>query len=316
MAKFENTFSWSRSRDGTFKECRRKYWFTYYGSWGGWETYAPQESREAYLLKKTQTRWMWAGSVVHKSLENVLKRTRSGDEPALDTVVTEAVSGMRAQFLESRRGDIRRNTRAQALAEHEYLENIPGDEWVAVRDLVVQCIENYWKSDIRREVNSLEPHAWLSIEDLCSHDFEGTKVWVVPDLAYRRHDGTTVLVDWKTTRAESAPDPIQLVIYALYSIIYWGASPANIHALEVRLCTGATHSVPVDDPQVIQVQQYMRDSIAEMQAVLADNARNLAEKSAFPMTDDRTKCHECVFRALCHGFPWRGIGQRNGSYPS
>lgn len=307
MAKFANTFSWSRSRDGIFKDCRRKYWLTYYGSWGGWEREAPRPAREAYLLKKTQTRWMWAGSVVHQSLEDVLKRTRAGNEPTLSSVVAETVSRMRAEFLQSRRGDIRHNSRAQALAEHEYLENVPDQEWVAVRELVVQCLENYWKSDIRQEVRSQQDHAWLSIEDMVTYDFEGTKVWVVPDLAYRRQDGTTVLIDWKTTRAESPPDPIQLVIYAIYAVTYWGSTPQNVSAMEMRLFAGTALNVPVSESDIADVRNYMRDSIADMQSSLADIPRNIANIASFPMTDDPAKCEECVFRALCFGVPWRGV---------
>ena len=42
MADLANEFSWSRSRDATFHECRRRYFYQYYGAWGGWETTAPE----------------------------------------------------------------------------------------------------------------------------------------------------------------------------------------------------------------------------------------------------------------------------------
>ena len=32
--EFRNNFSWSVSRDSTFLECPRKYYFNYYGAWG------------------------------------------------------------------------------------------------------------------------------------------------------------------------------------------------------------------------------------------------------------------------------------------
>jgi hypothetical protein len=37
MPELTNDFSWSRSRDNTFQECKRRYYYHYYGSWGGWE---------------------------------------------------------------------------------------------------------------------------------------------------------------------------------------------------------------------------------------------------------------------------------------
>ena len=36
MADLQNEFSWSKSRHEKFDECRRAYFYTYYGSWGGW----------------------------------------------------------------------------------------------------------------------------------------------------------------------------------------------------------------------------------------------------------------------------------------
>ena len=34
--EFKNDFSWSFSRDSAFNTCKRKYYYSYYGSWGGW----------------------------------------------------------------------------------------------------------------------------------------------------------------------------------------------------------------------------------------------------------------------------------------
>ena len=48
MAELANEFSWSRSRDATFHDCRRRYFYQYYGAWGGWETTAPEEVRRLY----------------------------------------------------------------------------------------------------------------------------------------------------------------------------------------------------------------------------------------------------------------------------
>src|SRR2546422_620828 len=45
MAELKNEFSWSRSRDNAFQECKRKYFYHYYGAWGGWDAAAPQEVR-------------------------------------------------------------------------------------------------------------------------------------------------------------------------------------------------------------------------------------------------------------------------------
>ena len=52
MAELRNEFTWSKSRHEKFSECRRAYFYTYYGSWGGWEAETGSAVRELYVLKK------------------------------------------------------------------------------------------------------------------------------------------------------------------------------------------------------------------------------------------------------------------------
>ncbi len=74
MSDFKNEFSWSVSRDSLFKECRRKYYYNYYGSWGGWDkNHRDKTTRILYVLKSLQNRWQWKGSTVHHEIEKVLK---------------------------------------------------------------------------------------------------------------------------------------------------------------------------------------------------------------------------------------------------
>jgi hypothetical protein len=42
---FANRFGWSLSREATFDHCRRRYFFHYYLSWGGWQAGAPAIAR-------------------------------------------------------------------------------------------------------------------------------------------------------------------------------------------------------------------------------------------------------------------------------
>ena len=80
MAQLINELSWYHSRRNTFEECQRKYFYQYYGSWEGWLWNATQRQKELYLHKKLVNRWMWMGTVVHKTIEFLLKQHREGDE--------------------------------------------------------------------------------------------------------------------------------------------------------------------------------------------------------------------------------------------
>src|SRR3989304_4064769 len=75
MADLVNEFSWSRSRDNLFQECRRKYFYHYYGAWGA---DSPEETRALYVLKQLSSRQQWAGKVVHEGVEWVLRALFEG----------------------------------------------------------------------------------------------------------------------------------------------------------------------------------------------------------------------------------------------
>src|SRR5262245_42335161 len=120
MADLTNEFSWSRSRDNAFQECRRRYFYQYYGSWGGWEADAPPEVRRLYVLKQLGSRQMWAGRVVHDAVEMALHVFREGREVPVEPFVADVVERMRSEWRSSRDGRYRDAPKTVALFEHEY----------------------------------------------------------------------------------------------------------------------------------------------------------------------------------------------------
>ena len=102
MPPFENVFSWSFSRARTFEDCPRKYWFHYYGSWGGWNADADPRARELYKLKNLTNLHLLAGDVVHRALERSLQALRRGAETEPETLVGWCKSEMQRGFAESR----------------------------------------------------------------------------------------------------------------------------------------------------------------------------------------------------------------------
>ncbi|MBT4250299.1 hypothetical protein HOD84_08170, partial [bacterium] len=76
--EFKNRFSWSFSRDNAFNTCKRKYYYSYYGSWGGWNKDADELSKKLYLLNKMSSLPMLAGTIVHDEVERTLKAVRYG----------------------------------------------------------------------------------------------------------------------------------------------------------------------------------------------------------------------------------------------
>ncbi len=299
MADFQNRFTWSRSRAGMFESCAYRYYLNYYGSWGGWSWNADPLIRRTYILKQLQSRWMWAGSLVHDSIERVLHTLRAGDSVDPHQVTEWTIEKMRRDFVSSRGGGYLQKPKTCALDEHHYGQEHPSVDWVAVRDHVTLCLENFFASSYYELAQELEGEAWLSIEEMDSFELDGTTVWAIPDFAYRDAHGSIWIVDWKTGKNFCDPDPIQLACYALYAAGRWNASPESIQTVEFNLAHGKGHHSQITPAILETVHNEIQGSVREMKSLLDDPDGNIASANRFDPTTNADQCSRCKFREIC-----------------
>ncbi len=303
MADLQNEFSWSKSRHEKFGECRRAYYYAYYGSWGGWEAEPGTPVRELYVLKKLSSRWQWAGSVVHESLRQLLHRARvTGEFMPADQLAQRTRERARAEWATSREKSYwREASRIKGLVEHEYGEAVAGEEWKRLYEHVVEgSLRAFYASEAFDEIRRTPGERWLTVDELDHWIFEGTKVWVAIDFAYRDADGRVHILDWKTGK-ERGVDHTQVGIYALYAAKKWGVPEDAVTGGLVYLVGGGPErvSAAADAVALDRCAGEMRASIAAMKAALADPERNLARLEAFPQLEERDACRRCPFRRPC-----------------
>jgi hypothetical protein len=306
MADLQNEFSWSKSRHEKFSECRRAYFNAYYGSWGGWEAEPGSPVRELYVLKKLSSRWQWAGSVVHGAVRQVLQRAKAtGDLLPLEKVLDRTRARARAEWATSRdKSYWREASRIVGLVEHEYGDPVPGDDWRRLYDQVVEgSLRAFYASDVLQQILRTPRADWLTVDELDAWTFEGTKIWVAIDFAFRDPDGRIHVLDWKTGK-ERGVDHTQVGIYALYAQRKWGVPMDGVLGGLVYLVqpAGAAAervSVAADEAALAACMAEMRASIAGMKALLEDPDRNVARPAAFPQVDERSACRRCPFRRPC-----------------
>lgn len=302
MAELTNDFTWSKSRHEKFKQCARAYWLTYYGSWGGWNADTGSAVRELYVLKRLSSRWQWAGSVVHSALERVLLAARAGRPfPPVDDLVRRVRDRARAEWVGSREKSYWRDPKnSVGLVEHEYADAVASEEWKTLWDQVIEgSLRSFYASDTLSRIQRIPREHWLTVDELDHFVFEGTKVWVAIDFAYRDPEGRVHLLDWKTGR-EHDVDHVQLGIYALYAQQKWGVPTEQVVGGLVYLQGGANRvNVQVDAAALDQCRDTMRGSIEAMKSRLDDRARNLAAADQFPLPDERERCRQCPFRRPC-----------------
>ena len=181
MADLVNEFSWSRTRDNVFKECRRRYYYQYYGAWGGWEAGADPLVRRLYVLKQLGTRQMWAGRLVHETIERALLAMRDGHALSEAALIEDTVRQMRLEWKGSRDGIYREYPKRTGLFEHEYGVPIRDSEWQALRDHIVRCLRNFHRLPLLEDIKRTPTERWTFIEDIGSFPFEGTKLFSAPD---------------------------------------------------------------------------------------------------------------------------------------
>ena len=302
----KNVFSWSKSRHGKFTDCRRLYWFHYYGSWGGWDVQrAPPEVRERYILKNLSTRQQWAGSVVHAAIGEALEQIRGGARPTLDAVRRRTHELMRAQFRASRQGAYRLNPkRNPGLVEHELKLAVPDDEWRRNWENAALSLQRFFEAGWPERARALAPGDWLPVDAVDSFLLDGIKVFAAPDFALREGK-KLILVDWKTGQPREE-DRDQVQGYALFAADKWQVPPENIVARLVYLGAGQEIDVDVAAGALDAFRAHFRASVEAMKACLRNPEANEAEMADFPCAEARERCRFCAFARLCRQAPSPG----------
>jgi hypothetical protein len=299
MGELVNEFSWSRSRDATFQDCRRRYYLHYYGAWGGWDTTAPADVRRLYVLKQLASRQMWAGRIVHDAIEMALHVYQQRREVPVEPFIADVIERMRSEWRSSRDGRYREAPKTPALFEHEYALDLKPEVWQMLRRNVETCLRNFFRLPLLAEIRRTPPEHW-SIEHWSKvFDFEGTPVWIAPDFGFWNDAGRLTLVDWKTGASDPESTSFQLGCYALYAREVLGVEPAKVDLLEANLREPAVTPLGWDDGRLEKIRDQLRLSIRSMRAYLADPAQNMARMDDFERTEELRICRWCNFKVVC-----------------
>ncbi len=281
-------FSWSASRHDTFQSCRRRYYYSYYAS---------HEDEEIKRLKKLSALPLWAGSVVHDTIEWFLKKHDALPPPEeQDALIRRVVhTGMVSDWRESELG-----SRRFRLFEHEYDQPVEREDKRIAVNVVMRSLQHFFRSDTLREALAAGRDRWLALEDLVSFHVGDVEVYLRMDLAFRDHEGRVVIVDWKTGRREGRFNEIQVAGYALYATeVGWVSSAEEIQTeLNYLVIPRATRR-GVDSRKVEHARSFIARSASRMKELLVDPLENHARLEDFPMIDRPRVCRRCNFRRLC-----------------
>jgi hypothetical protein len=305
MVDLVSRFSWSFTRQSAFEACKRRYYYQYYGHWGGWDRAAPPEAQLCYRLGKMKSLPMVTGSIVHEQIGALLESIRRGRPFALPELQLGAAKKLALAVGQSQdrrwRNDPKRNTN---LYEHYYGGGLPPEAVTAAEAHASGCLERFFSSGVLDVIALSEPRSWR-IEEKAEWQVEGIQVMAIADLALPA-EGRLVIYDWKTGRDDGAYDA-QLGVYGLAAREVWGYAPAQTVLRLLYLGDGVLKEHAFSEAQAEDAGRAIAEGAGKMLALLTDRARNTAHRDAFPMTPDRARCDPCFFQELCYGSPGRVV---------
>lgn len=298
MTDFKNEFSWSKSRDSTFKECPRKYYYNYYGYWDGWKDFMDEKKKKLHYLKKIKTKQIWIGEKVHEVIEFVLRKYRAGEKISLSHALSIIRARLDSEFNES---IIKRYTgfhsKLTKLFEHEYEIEINKKEKEELFDLAARAIVNFFNSDVFMEIRQVPVEDWILLEDFLKFDYKGNTIFLSIDFALKK-DGKIILYDWKTGQQRFAEPDLQLSIYSMYVAEKFNIEPANIIAKIYNVTIDKEDSFKIDEKKIKNTKKYIEESIEKMKDNLINPKENFAEEKHFQKKEG-WYCNRCNFRKIC-----------------
>ena len=281
-------FAWSASRHDTFATCPRKYYYSYY---------AVVEDPEVERLKQLSALALWAGSVVHETIEEFLRTNDSIPPPEVQEALIKSVVHQRmlGEWKQSEGG-----TEGFRLFEHEYAQPIEQEDKKILVGIVMRSLRHFFKSPILREAFRVSRSSWLSMEELVSFHVGDVPVFLRMDLAFRDERGRVRIVDWKTGRRAGKNNDLQIAGYALYAAEQgWVSSATEISTELAYLFWPKYVRKDVTQPVLDHARGFVTRSASTMRALLNDPVANRARLEDFPRVDRPPVCRRCNFRKLC-----------------
>jgi len=313
MGNLENKLIWSSSRINTLDFCARKYYFSYYQSWGGWEYDASPETKKTYMLKNRQNIWGWIGDKTHEAIKKYLIIPKANENSIKKAVLHE----MDLEFNQSRmKTYINGNLKTFGLIEHYYGKEVSDNEFIEIKERVMDNFEAFLKCKylpgILELKNSKGGMRLLKVDP--GQDFEkmrfqvselnNTEIYALPDLYYELRENEYLILDWKTGeyRKEGEIPSVQLRAYGLrlQNVEKIDVNKNKVEALEVYLPDFKEIGSILNTDHMASIVIRIKEDLCRMESFLLDPRINTPkEKEYFEKTDCEGKCIGCQFQELC-----------------
>ncbi len=296
-------FAWSVSRYRTLQECARKYFYSTYGMWGGWEDDASAERRLAYRLKKLESLDASIGTAIHRRAYELTTLAQEGQElPSADALREQTRSELGKLYRADRETFLRAPKNEPMLRTFYYGDGPSEKVLERVRTKLENCLPHLRNRDLWGRIRDWEIGvAYASNPDQFTDpvvEVDGVPVYADPDLLLRESNGDVFTVlDWKTGVPRER-DQRQIAVYGL--AVRERFDPEVIKGRLVYLLDGSGREVELRPAHIRRAEEWIRAGIEEMRGFVADPEVNRPRpKDDFPLTQDRRACGRCPYFEMC-----------------
>ena len=277
---------WSFSRYETFSNCKRKYFYNYYGKH---DTEFNIEKID--FLKGLTSIPFEIGTISHDVIEVVLKRllktTGPIDRKRFELYLEKHIlTKLDKNFFETYYGG---------------LEEIELDQLL---DKTKRCLNNFLASnrfEWIRDIAIAEKDNWL-IEPpgYGESRLDEMKLYCKVDFLTPL-DGKIVILDWKTGKKNEEKHSKQLVGYASWALHNMDMEAPKIEAIMVYLFPEYDEiTINVNEHDLMEYKEIMIMQTREMYSYCSDFEENQPlAKEEFPMIEDTKSCKYCNYKELC-----------------
>ena len=284
---FTHILGWSFSRYDTFSDCKRKYYYQYYGK------YDPQYKRDKIdFLKGLTSIPMEIGIVSHDVIQSVLERLLKSTAP-IDT-----------EKFEAHLKNIIRSRLEKIFFETYYveLEKIEPDQ---LFEKTSACLNNFLASkrfEWIKDKAIAEKDNWLIEPSKYGESrLDGLKLYCKVDFLIP-FEGKIFILDWKTGKKDGDKYSKQLVGYAAWASYHLDRVASDIEPIIAYLHPEYEEiSLKPTDDELIEYKERIFSQTEEMYGYCKNYEENIPlAKEAFPMLEDTAICKYCNYKELCH----------------
>jgi hypothetical protein len=292
LRRFEYTevLGWSFSRYSTFQQCKRKYYYDYYGKYDGANT--PRINH----LKSLTTVPLEIGNISHKLIQRLLERLQKSSDP-IDL----------ERFYEYADRQTREICEQKEFEDVYYGKCDSIDFKLEIYEQVSKALENFLRSDRMQWLlaDALEnKHEWLIEFD--EHNkygecrIENQKAYCKVDFMFPVGDELHI-IDWKTGKEDYLKHTTQLTGYAGWANFQFETDHSKIKPTVAYLLPEYKEkSVTINVYDLDEFASQIRTQTAVMYEYCAEPHLNIPHpKEMFKMTAAENFCKCCKYRELC-----------------